>query len=298
MSVPQHIPVLLDEALRLMAADRPGIYIDCTVGLGGHSLAILSGNPSAQIVGLDLDEQALEIAKTRLEPFSGRVSLYQSDYRNLPQLDVDFKSVRGVLVDMGMSSYQLDSPERGFSHAVDGPLDMRMDLRNKTTAARLLQKDSEAKLAQIFRDFGELKQAAKLARAIVSARRVRALESTGQLRLIVEDVCRWIPQKGKNHPASKVFQALRIAVNNEIENLDRFLEQTLGLLSPGARLAVIAFHSLEDRIVKHTFLRLARPDEGPPLVTLLTRHPLTPTDEETTRNPRSRSAKLRAVEKL
>ncbi len=298
MSQPEHIPVLLDETLRALDAGRPGLYLDCTLGLGGHSLEILGRNPGAEIVGIDLDEAAIKIAQERLVPFGDRVTLYHSDYRNLPELDLDFKSVRGVLIDLGMSSFQLDSPERGFSHGTDGPLDMRMDARNKMTAARILEKASEAKLAQIFRDYGELKQAHKLARRIATARRAQALESTTQLRIIVEDVCHWIPQKGKIHPASKVFQALRIEVNNELENLDKFLERTLRLIPLGARLAVISFHSLEDRIVKHTFLRLARPETGEPLIEILTRHPETPADAEIARNPRSRSAKLRAAVRL
>jgi 16S rRNA (cytosine1402-N4)-methyltransferase len=298
MSQPEHIPVLLDETLKALDAGRPGLYIDGTIGLGGHSSAILGRNPEASLVGLDLDEAAIKIAQERLAPFGDRVTLYHSDYRNLPELDIDFKAVRGVLIDMGMSSFQLDSPERGFSHQTDGPLDMRMDGRNKTTAARILDKASEVKLAQIFRDYGELKQARKLARRIASARRVQALESTTQLRLIVEDVCHWIPQKGKIHPASKVFQALRIEVNDELSNLGAFLETTLGLLPSGARLAVIAFHSLEDRIIKHTFLRLAKPETGEPLIEILTRHPMIPADEEIARNPRSRSAKLRAAVRI
>jgi 16S rRNA (cytosine1402-N4)-methyltransferase len=298
MSQPEHRPVLLDETLRALDADRPGLYIDGTIGLGGHSSAVLGRNPEARLIGLDLDEAAIKIAQERLAPFGDRVTLYHSDYRNLPELDIDFAAVRGVLIDMGMSSFQLDSPERGFSHQADGPLDMRMDARNKTTAARILQKASEAKLAQIFRDYGELKQAHKLARAIASARRLQALESTTQLRMIVEDVCHWIPQKGKIHPASKVFQALRIEVNNELADMEAFLETTLRLLRPGARLAVIAFHSLEDRIVKHTFLRLAKPETGPPLIKILTRHPEIPSDEEIARNPRSRSAKLRAAVRI
>jgi 16S rRNA (cytosine1402-N4)-methyltransferase len=298
MNQPEHIPVLIDEALQALDAVRAGLYVDCTLGLGGHSLEILRRNPEAQIVGLDLDEAAIRIAQERLAPFENRVTLYHSDYRNLPQLDIDFNSVRGVLIDMGMSSFQLDSPERGFSHQEEGPLDMRMDTRNKVTAERILEKSSEAKLAQIFRDFGELKQARKLARAIATARRAQALESTTQLRMIVESVCHWIPQKGKIHPASRVFQALRIEVNNELENLDKFLEETLRLLPSGARLAVIAFHSLEDRVVKHTFLRLARPENGEPLIDILTRHPEVPSDAEIARNPRSRSAKLRAAARI
>jgi 16S rRNA (cytosine1402-N4)-methyltransferase len=295
MSRPEHTPVLLDESLEMLAVDRPGLYIDGTLGLGGHSLEILRRNPEAELVGLDLDEQAIAVAKKRLEPFSSRVTLYLSDYRNLPDIDIDFRRVRGVLIDMGMSSFQLDSPERGFSHALDGPLDMRMDRRNKNSAARILEKASEAKLAQIFRDYGELRQARPLARAIASARRLKPLESTAELRALVERVCRWIPQRGKIHPASKVFQALRIEVNNELEGLDAFLEATLRLLPPGGRLAAISFHSLEDRVVKHTFLKLADAEAAPPLIDILTRKPIVPTEAEVARNPRSRSAKLRAA---
>ncbi|MDD8025279.1 MAG: 16S rRNA (cytosine(1402)-N(4))-methyltransferase RsmH [Acidobacteriota bacterium] len=297
MSRPEHIPVLLDESLEMLAVDRPGIYIDCTLGLGGHSLEILRRNPKAEIIGLDLDEQAIRIAQERLEPFGPRVTLYLSDYRNLPEIEVDFKRVRGVLADMGMSSFQLDTPERGFSHAVDGPLDMRMDLRGKTSAARILEKASEIKLAQIFRDYGELKQARPLARAIASARRLKPLESTTELRALVERVCHWIPQRGKIHPASKVFQALRIEVNNELAGLDVFLESTLRLLPPGGHLAAISFHSLEDRIVKRTFLKLADEEIAPPLIDILTRKPIVPSEAEVARNPRSRSAKLRAAER-
>ncbi len=295
MSRPEHIPVLLDESLEMLAVDRPGLYIDCTLGLGGHSLEILRRNPEAELVGLDLDEQAIAVAQKRLEPFGGRVTLYLSDYRNLPEIEIDFQRVRGVLLDMGMSSFQLDSPERGFSHALDGPLDMRMDLRNKNSAARILEKASEIKLAQIFRDYGELRQARPLARAIASARRLKPLESTAELRTLVERVCHWIPQRGKIHPASKVFQALRIEVNNELEGQDAFLERTLRLLPPGGRLAAISFHSLEDRVVKHTFLRLADKEAALPLIDILTRKPIVPSEDEVARNPRSRSAKLRAA---
>lgn len=295
MSRPEHTPVLLDESLAALDCNRPGLYVDCTLGLGGHAFEILSRNPEADLVGLDLDEQAIRLAQQRLEPFGDRVTLYLSDYRNLPDIDIDFGRLRGILVDMGMSSFQLDSPERGFSHGLDGPLDMRMDLRGKTTAARILEKASETKLAEIFREYGELRQARPLARAIASARRLKPLESTTELRLLVERVCCWHPQKGKIHPASKVFQALRIEVNNELDRLDAFYESALRLLPPGGRLAAISFHSLEDRVVKHTFQRLASDEAGRPLVEILTRKPIVPCEAEVARNPRSRSAKLRAA---
>jgi len=298
MSELRHRPVLLEETLHYLDIARDGVYIDCTLGLAGHASEILKRNAKARLIGLDLDEQSLLQAKEALRPYAGRVDLYHSDFRYLPELDLDFSAVRGVLLDLGFSSFQLDSPERGFSHSLDGPLDMRMDFRNKLTAAKILEKYSEAKLAQVFREYGELKQANKLARAIASTRRSTKIESTTQLRLIVEDVCRWRPQSGKIHPAAKVFQALRIEVNQELVGLGEFLEKIAHLLPLTARMVGISFHSLEDRIVKHTFLGLARPDDGQGVLEILTKKPVTPGAEELAWNPRARSAKLRAAEKV
>jgi len=292
-----HIPVLLEEVLNLLDAGRPGLYLDGTLGLAGHSEEILRRNPKARLVGFDRDAEALAEAQVRLRPYERRTDFYQADFRRLLEVDLDWSKVRGVLLDLGMSSFQLDDPARGFSHSLDGPLDMRMDRRQHLDAARVIDKYSEPKLAEIFRNYGELKQAAKLARMIASRRRMTKIESTAQLRGMVEEVCRWIPQKGKIHPAAKVFQALRIEVNGELEGLGDFLVQVMDRLPAGGRLAVISFHSLEDRIVKHTFADLARPAEGEPVVDLLTKHPLVPSDEEISRNSRSRSAKLRAAAK-
>jgi len=293
----EHIPVLLDEALDLLSIGRPGLYLDGTLGLAGHAGEILKRNPEARLIGFDRDEAALAEAQTRLRPYENRIELYQADFRRLLEVEIDWPEVRGVLLDLGMSSFQLDDPLRGFSHSLDGPLDMRMDRRQHLDAARILDKYSEPHLAEIFRNYGELKQAAKLARMIASRRRMTKIESTLQLRQMVEDVCRWIPQKGKIHPAAKVFQALRIEVNGELEGLGDFLTQLIDRLPNNGRLAIIAFHSLEDRIVKHTFAHLARPEQGEPLVQILTKHPIIPSSEEASRNSRSRSAKLRAVEK-
>jgi 16S rRNA (cytosine1402-N4)-methyltransferase len=289
-----HIPVLLEEVLNLLDVGRPGFYLDGTLGLAGHALEILKRNPNARLVGFDRDEDALAEAQIRLRPYDKRTDLYLADFRRILEVDLDWAEVRGVLLDLGMSSFQLDDPARGFSHSLDGPLDMRMDRRQHLDAARVIDKYSEPKLAEIFRNYGELKQAAKLARMIASRRRMTKIESTAQLRRMVEEVCRWIPQKGKIHPAAKVFQALRIEVNGELEGLGDFLTQVIDRLPAGGRLAVISFHSLEDRIVKRTFAALARPAAGEPVVELLTKHPLVPSDEEVSRNSRSRSAKLRA----
>jgi len=294
-----HIPVLLEEVLQVLDIEREGIYIDCTLGLGGHAVVLLQRNPGAELIGLDRDEQSLEAARERLMDFADRVRIFHSDFRILPDLEVDFSRVKGVLVDLGISSFQLDNPERGFSFNQEGPLDMRMDSRNKVTAARILEKYSEPRLAQVFFEFGELRQSKKLARAIVSRRKIRKIESTTQLFQIVEEVCHWRAQKGKSHPAARVFQALRIEVNQELQDLEGFLREVVELLPAGARIALISFHSLEDRIVKHTLMDLASAEEGrSPSLKMLTKKPVMPAAPEVAANFRSRSAKLRAAERL
>jgi len=292
-----HIPVLLKEVLGFLDPSRGGVYVDCTLGLAGHGRAILESSPQASLIGLDTDETSLLEARKNLSPFARRVRLFHSDFRNLPELDLDFSSIRGILLDLGISSFQLDTPERGFSFSQDGPLDMRMDFRNKTTAQKIIERSSEARLAEIFRDFGELRQSRQLARAIFSRRKIRRIETTTQLCRIVEEVCRWRPQKGKIHPAAKAFQALRIEVNQELTGLSDFLKSVTERLPAGARIVAIAFHSLEDRIVKHTFHGLAG-EEGRSILRLLTKKPVTASDEEIARNSRSRSAKLRAAERI
>ncbi len=298
MSVRGHVPVLLTEVLEYLDASREGIYIDCTIGLAGHALEILRTNPRARLVGFDIDAAALAEAKEKLRPYAQRVQLYHSDFRYLPELDIDFSSVRGLLLDLGLSSFQLDSPERGFSFNQEGPLDMRMDVRNKTTAFKIIDTYSEPKLGQLFQGYGELRQARRLAREIVTRRKGHRIQTTAELRRVIEDVCHWIPQKGKVHPAAKVFQALRIEVNGELTGVGEFLVDMAGKVVSGARLVAISFHSLEDRIVKHTFARLAAANDKPALVRLLTRKPVTPTEEEIVANSRSKPAKLRAIEKI
>jgi 16S rRNA (cytosine1402-N4)-methyltransferase len=298
MTQKDHMPVMLDEVMTYLEVTRNGTYIDCTIGLGGHAQEILKRNPKANLIGFDLDEKSLFKAKESLIAYAERVELIHSDFRYLPDLNIDFPSIRGVLIDLGISSYQLDSPERGFSYSQDGPLDMRFDLRNKTTAEKVIHRYSEHKLDQVFKDYGELRQARRLAKSIVSQRKIKKIERTQQLLEIVETICRWIPQKGKSHPAAKVFQALRIEVNQELKDLDHFLERMIHKIPRRTRIAVISFHSLEDRIIKRTFKQLARPDEGRPVLKILTKKPVTPTETEIKKNFRSRSAKLRAVEKL
>jgi 16S rRNA (cytosine1402-N4)-methyltransferase len=275
-----HVPVLLEEAMDFLGVNREGIYIDCTIGLGGHAFELLQRNPKAEIVGFDLDEQSLLQTKEKLSLFRDRVELYHSDFRYLPDVELDFARVRGILLDLGISSFHLDSPDRGFSYNNKGPLDMRMDLRNKQTAAKLVNKSPESRLAQIFYEFGELRQARRLAKEIVSRRKVKKIETTTDLLKIVEDVCRWRPQKGKTHPAAKVFQALRIEINGELKGLANFFERIVERIKARTRIVAISFHSLEDRIVKHTFADLAS------------------SNREISENFRARSAKLRAAERI
>lgn len=292
-----HRPVLPAEVIAFLDAGRAGVYVDCTLGLAGHALAVLEANPRSRLIGLDRDALSLEIARERLVPYAKRVTLFQADFKDLAGLDIPFAEVRGVLADLGISSFQLDSPERGFSHTHEGPLDMRMDLRTKTTARKILHTYPEQKLAEMFAAYGELAQTRRLAREIVHLRKLGRLETTSDLRVLVERIYQWRPQRGRIHPAAKVFQALRIEVNGELEGLGAFLEDTVHRLPRGARLVVISFHSLEDRIVKRAFHGLAAPAEGAPLLAVLTKKPVMAAEGEVAANSRARSAKLRAAER-
>ncbi len=293
-----HIPVLLEEVMDYLDIRRKGIYVDCTIGLGGHSLEILKRNPQAKLIGIDIDEESLLKAKDRLSPFAERVKLYHSDFKYLPDLEMDLSRVKGVLLDLGISSFQLDTPERGFSFNQEGPLDMRMNRRKKVTASKIINTYSEHKLTEVFKQYGEFRQARLLARVIASRRKTKKIQKTTELRQLVEEVSRWRPQKGKIHPAAKVFQALRIEVNLELKDLSKFLERITGKISQGTRILVISFHSLEDRIIKHTFARLAATRNDHALLRILTKKPVVPSEKEIEANPRARSAKLRAAERI
>jgi len=293
-----HTPVLIEEVVKYLQIQRKGTYIDCTLGTGGHSLEILKRNPDAKVIAFDLDEKSLLKATERLKPYIDRVKLYHSDFRYMPDLKLDFEEVKAILIDLGISSFQLDCPERGFSYNQEGPLDMRMDLRNNYTASKLINKYSEHHLAKIFYDFGELRQARRIAREIVSKRKIKKITTTTELLKITEKVCRWRPQKGKTHPAARVFQALRIEVNQELKGLSHFLKRSIKKMPPQSRIAAISFHSLEDRIVKQTFNDLAQAGDFFPQIKILTKKPVQPTQEEISTNFRSRSAKLRAAERI
>jgi 16S rRNA (cytosine1402-N4)-methyltransferase len=289
-----HEPVLVAETVSLLNASRGGLFVDCTVGLGGHSRALLEAG-AERVIGLDRDPDALGLAREALAAFGDRVELVHADYRDLERVldERGIDGVAGALADLGVSSCQLDSEGRGFSFRRDEPLDMRMDRSSGATAADLLAGVGERELADVIFRFGEERFSRRIARAIVTERERTPIASTGQLAQIVR---RAVPGRGHQRidPATRTFQALRIWVNRELEGIDAFLAAAAGRLLAGARLAVISFHSLEDRIVKHVFRALER---GEATLRILTKRPLRPGDEEVARNPRARSAKLRVIER-
>ena len=290
-----HVPVMTAEVLQYLLPARGGVFVDCTVGLGGHSQALLEAGAS-RVIGLDRDRDALARAQQTLAPWGTRVDLVHADYRDcdavLSARGIDL--VDGALADLGVSSLQFDAPGRGFSFQRDEPLDMRMDQSDGETAADLVARATEEELADAIFQYGEERFSRRIARALVQARQDARIDTTGALAAIVR---RSIPRRGpmRIDPATRTFQALRIWVNRELDGLDRFLESLVHRLHAGARLAVIAFHSLEDRIVKHTFRALDRRDG---LVTVLTKRPLVAGEDEVRRNPRARSAKLRVAERM
>jgi 16S rRNA (cytosine1402-N4)-methyltransferase len=295
MSMPTHEPVMVAETIQWLDPSRGGLFVDCTVGLGGHSRALLKGGAS-RLLGLDRDPDALRVAAEALAEWGDRVELIHADYRDLPRIldDRGISGMAGALADLGVSSMQFDEEGRGFSFRRDEPLDMRMDRTQGPTAADLIRDLDEEELANVIFRYGEERFSRRIARAIVRAREATSISSTGQLAEIVR---RAVPRRGYQRidPATRTFQALRIWVNRELEQLDGFLAEASRRLLAGARLAVISFHSLEDRIVKHTFRALER---GEAALRVVTRRPLVPGDDEVTRNPRARSAKLRVIERL
>lgn len=288
-----HVPVLVDQVRLLLQPERGGVFVDCTVGLGGHTQMLLE-HGAARIIGIDRDADAIDRAREVLEAWSDRVTLVHGDYRELdPILDRHgVAAVSGVLADLGVSSMQLDAAGRGFTFKRDEPLDMRMDRTSGATAAELLDRVDETELADLIYRFGEERRSRQVARAIATARKSAPILTTSHLAEIVRRAVgarTW----QRIDPATRTFQAIRIWVNGELEGLADFIGAATRRLLPTGRLAVIAFHSLEDRIVKHTLRELARGDEA--LVSLLTKHPVMATDAEVALNPRARSAKLRAA---
>jgi 16S rRNA (cytosine1402-N4)-methyltransferase len=281
--------VLLEEALQFLQPERGGVFVDCTLGLGGHTRALLERG-ATRVIGIDRDADALRLATERLQGFGDRLVPVHSDYRQIGEV-LDAHSspvVDGVLADLGISSLQLDADGRGFSFRRDEPLDMRMDRSGGATAADLVNGSAEREIADAIFQFGEERYSRRIARGIVAA---RPLTTTGQLASIVR---RAVPTRGwqRIDPATRTFQALRIWVNGELDGLDRFVHDAASRLREGGRLVVITFHSLEDRIVKHTMRALAHADTG---LQTLTKKPVTAGDAELDRNPRARSAKLRGL---
>ena len=291
-----HIPVMTAEVLDYLRPGQGGLFIDCTVGLGGHARALLEAG-ATRLIGLDRDREALARAHDTLAPWGDRVELVHADYRAIGEvLDARrIERVDGALADLGVSSLQFDAAGRGFSFQRDEPLDMRMDRSGGETAADLVAQSTERDLADAIFTYGEERFSRRIARAIVEARREGPIDTTGRLAAIVRRV---MPRRGhmRIDPATRTFQALRIWVNRELEGLDRFLETAALRLRAAACLVVITFHSLEDRIVKHTLRALQH--RAQPRLRVLTKKPLLPSDEEVERNPRARSAKLRAAERV
>ncbi|MFO3797034.1 MAG: 16S rRNA (cytosine(1402)-N(4))-methyltransferase RsmH [Anaerolineales bacterium] len=303
---PPHIPVLYQEVIRLLAPKDGGRYVDGTLGAGGHAYGILeASSPRGQLIGFDRDPQALELAAASLSLFGDRVRLVHASFASLLEVlrREGWEQVDGILLDLGVSSMQLDTPQRGFSFQHDAPLDMRFDPAAPVTAADLVNTLSEEALTDLFYRYGEEPAARRIASAIVRSRPIR---TTAELARLIEKVK---PQRGPIHPATQVFQALRIAVNRELDALQQVLPQALRALVSGGRLVVIAFHSLEDRIVKEFFRRESRDCVCPPrqpvctcghraTLRVITPKPLTPAPQEIAQNPRARSARLRCAEKL
>ncbi len=307
----EHEPVLVREAIENLNIKKDGIYVDCTVGGGGHSLEIAKRiYPSGRLIGIDRDPEAIKAARSKLAPYREIVDLFVTNYRELKNTFsfLNIKGAHGILFDLGVSSYQLDNPHRGFSYMKEAPLDMRMG-ESKMTVAELVNSLGEKELENILWNYGEERWARRIASFIVAERKKKPLSTTLDLVSVIKAA---IPRKARlrgPHPAKRTFQALRIAVNNELENLERALEEATELLFPGGRLVVISFHSLEDRIVKQLFKKLSMscccPPGQPvctcsaaPVLKIITKKPIIPTSDEVVNNPRSRSAKMRVAEKM
>lgn len=319
-----HLPVLLNETVDLLtpALNAGGVWVDCTVGLGGHAAALLAACPKARLLAIDRDPAALAEARQRLAEWSGRIDFIESAFSGMERwiLELGLGKVQGVFADLGVSSLQLDDAERGFSFRHNAPLDMRMgrpvaagegQSDEELTARVVVNEYPEAELARIFMEYGEEKQARRIARGIGRARATKAIESTGELADLISGLKpeSFRPREGRKrlHPATQVFQALRIEVNQELEELEGLLDQAVKMLDANGRLVVISYHSLEDRLVKHTLRDLAtgeiepitgRPRAETQVLEVLTRKPVRPSEQEVAANPRSRSARLRAARRL
>lgn len=312
MSEFHHIPIMLEDVLRLLAPQRGGTYADCTLGGGGHSEAILKALPKGgKLYGIDRDGDAIAAATKRLAPFGESFTAVRGNFFDIKQLLTSHgvTGLDGILMDLGVSSYQLDEAERGFSYKNDAPLDMRMDKSAPLSAHDVVNGYTSLRLFEIIRDYGEERYASRIANAIVKKRAEKPIESTLELAQIIAGAMPAAARREAQHPAKRTFQAIRIEVNGELAGLEAAIESAQDMLNPGGVLAIITFHSLEDRIVKQTFRRFERPctcDPRAPICTcgkvptakVLTKKPIGANGEELEFNPRARSAKLRAIEKI
>ncbi len=312
MNKPMHKSVMTKEVTDYLVTESTGIYVDATLGLGGHTQAILEHTGyKCRVIGLDVDEEAISISADLLSKYKSQVVLRNSNFSQIDSVleDLDIELVDGIVADLGMSSLQIESSDRGFSFMRDEVLDMRMDARLRFTAHDLVNEMSVDEISKVLKMYGEEKWAKRIAKHIVEARNEKPIETSAELAKLVSGA---IPKKfhpARIHPATKTFQALRIAVNNELDNIKEFLDKAVSLLKPGGKLVVISFHSLEDRLVKSAFQRMSNPCVCPPAmpqcgcgkkseIKILTRSPLLPGQDEILDNPRARSAKLRAGERI
>ena len=306
-----HAPVMPDECISNLDIKEDGIYVDGTIGGGGHSSLICSRlSEKGTLIGIDRDMDALDASRKRLSEFKCTKHFVQSNYSGIKRVleELGISGIDGALLDLGVSSFQLDNPERGFSYMNDAPLDMRMDQNSGFTAGDVVNTYSEKELAKIIRDYGEERWATRIAAFVVRTRKEKNIETTGELVQIIKNAIPASARRDGPHPAKRTFQAIRIEVNDELGQLKRAVTDFIDVLAPGGRLAIITFHSLEDRIVKEAFNKRANPCTCPPELPVcvcgkvadvkkITKKPVTPGDEETETNPRSRSAKLRVLEK-
>ncbi len=309
----RHTSAMLQEVMTCLACSPGGVYVDCTLGGAGHARAICDRIlPDGLFIGIDQDADAITNAWASLEPYAANIRLFHDNFIHLPDFltQLQVNAVQGILLDLGLSQHQLEASGRGFTFQKDEPLDMRMDTRNPNRAQDLIADLSEEALADLFHRYGEERWSKRIARAIVAARAKTPIRTTGQLVAIIRTA---VPQgaaaRSKIHPATRVFQALRIAVNQELDRLMQFLDTAVGLLAPGGRMCVLSFHSLEDRLVKQRFKQLAHPCTCPPqfprcvcggraTLRLVTKKALRPTPQEIEQNPMARSTRLRCAEKL
>lgn len=307
----KHVSVLYEETLNSLNLGEDGIWVDGTLGGGGHSYGILSRTKSGKLIGIDRDTEAIEAAKKRLEEFSGRIFFSNNNFSQIKQIlnEFDIKEIDGAVLDLGVSSYQLDNAERGFSYMHDSRLDMRMNRNDSLDAFKVVNEYTKDELTKIFFDYGEEKWSKRIAEFIVDKRKQKPIETTLELVEVIKAAIPKAAREEGSHPAKRVFQAIRIEVNGELKILERAVGDFADVLKPGGRLAIITFHSLEDRIVKNVFRKLASgcvcPKEFPvcvcgkkPEAKILTRKPILPSEKETGENSRSKSAKLRVIEKL